>query len=99
MEENEQEDRIIEMTDEEGDVIKTEVLFTYEDEERGKIYAFLIDHSDDTIIIGELTDDDSILILGPDTDDELKRRLQTVYEDFVEQYNAKAEGRPYKREE
>ena len=80
-----QEKNTITMEDEEGNKFEVEILFSYEDESTKKVYVFLVDYTDNTIIIGELKDDNSVYILGPDTDDDLKNKLQAVYNDFVRQ--------------
>ena len=82
---NNNQDNTIIMQDGEGNQIKTEILFSYEDEDSDKTYVYLVDYSDDTIIIGELQDDNSILILSPDTDQELKDKLTKVYDDYLNQ--------------
>ena len=78
-----QEKNTIIMQDEDGNKIEVEILFSYEDESTEKVYVFLVDYTDNTIIIGELKDDNSIIILGPETEDSLKDKLQAVYNDFV----------------
>lgn len=80
-----QEKNTIIMQDEDGNKIEVEILFSYEDESTEKVYVFLVDYTDNTIIIGELKDDNSINILGPETEDSLKDKLQAVYNDFVRQ--------------
>lgn len=67
-----QEKNTIIMQDEDGNKIEVEILFSYEDESTEKVYVFLVDYTDNTIIIGELKDDNSIIILGPETEDSLK---------------------------
>lgn len=87
-----QENNKILMESEDGEQFEVEVLFSYEDEETETVYVFLVDYSDDSIIIGTMADDNSITILGPDTSDEIKDRLEKVYEDFVAQTAAKEEN-------
>lgn len=81
-----QEKNTIIMQDEDGNKIEVEILFSYEDESTEKVYVFLVDYTDNTIIIGELKDDNSIIILGPETEDFLKDKLQAVYNDLLDKH-------------
>lgn len=82
----------ITVEDEEGNRFDIEILFSYEDPETEKTYVYLLDYTDDTIAIGEYLEDGSIDLLSPDTPEELQKKLQDVYADYVRQYNDRIEG-------
>ena len=70
-------DNQIILCDEEGKENITEVLFTYENEERGKKYVFFIDPNDDENVIAmSYTDDGG---LDPIEDDEEYEEVEEVF--------------------
>lgn len=86
------EDNKITVEDEEGNKFDIEILFSYEDPDTEKTYVYLLDYTDDSIAIGEYLEDGSINLLGPETPEELQKKLQDVYADYVRQYNARVES-------
>ncbi len=76
------EERKITITDVNGNEYQTEILFTYENEERGTKYVFFYDPADDeTIIVMRYTDKDTLEEIE---DEEEYAEVEEVYNAYVE---------------
>ena len=79
---NNDEERKMTVTDVNGNEYEAEILFTYENEERGTKYVFFFDPVDDeTIIVMRYTDQDTLEEID---DDEEYAEVEEVYNAYME---------------
>ena len=76
-------DKQLVVTDEEGNEVLLEILFTYEHEERKKKYVFCFEQGNpDEVMVFEYTDDGELFEV---TDDEEYEEVEEVFNAYIEE--------------
>ena len=76
-------DKQLVVTDEEGNEILFEILFTYEHEERGKKYVFCFEKDNpDEVMVFEYTDKGELFEV---TDEEEYEEVEEVFNTYIEE--------------